>query len=123
MKTLQSCCYFKDGLPYVDRVTIFGILDESAQQAAMLARQTDWHWVRNWGQYDAYVEHDQIQTVIRATRGHHTLWLNNRNAPFDNVGVRQAVMMSIDRDTGIRILQDGPVAAGFQMSPGKLVGT
>lgn len=34
--------YFKDGLPNVDKVTIFGILDESAQQASMLARQTDW---------------------------------------------------------------------------------
>ncbi len=85
---------------------------------AMLARQTDWHWVRNWGQYDAYVEDDQIQTVIRATRGHHTLWLNPRNAPFDNVRVRQAVTIGIDRETGIRILQDSHWAAGFQMSPG-----
>ena len=110
--------YFKDGLPYVDQVKIFGILDESAQQAAMLARQTDWHWVRNWGQYDTYVEHDQIQTVIRATRGHHSLWLNARNAPFDNVRVRQAIMMGIDRDTGIRILQDGHGGTGFMMSPG-----
>ena len=84
----------------------------------MLALQTDWHWVRNWGQYDSYVEHDQIQTVIRATRGHHTIWLNARNVPFDNVRVRQAVMMAIDRETGIRILQDGHGAAGFQMSPG-----
>ena len=30
--------YFKPGLPYLDRVRLFGILDESAQQAAMLAR-------------------------------------------------------------------------------------
>ena len=110
--------YFKDGLPYVDHVKLFGILDESAQQSAMLAHQTDWHWVRNWGQYDSYVEHDQIQTVIRATRGHHTLWLNARNAPFDNVRVRQAVTMGIDRDTGIRILQDGHGSTGFLMVPG-----
>ncbi len=110
--------YFKDGLPYVDHVKLFGILDESAQQSAMLAHQTDWHWVRNWGQYDSYVEHDQIQTVIRATRGHHTLWLNARNAPFDNVRVRQAITMGIDRDTGIRILQDGHGSTGYLMVPG-----
>ncbi len=110
--------YFKDGLPYVDHVKIFGILDESAQQSAMLAHQTDWHWVRNWGQYESYVEHDQIQTVIRATRGHHTLWLNAREAPFDNVRVRQAITMGIDRDTGIRILQDGHGSTGFIMPPG-----
>ena len=110
--------YFKDGSPRVDQVTILGILDESAQQAAMLARQTDWHWVRNWGQYDAYVDDDQIQTVIRATRGHHTLWLNARNAPFEYVRVRQAIMMGNDRDTGIRILQGRHGGAGLQMSPG-----
>ena len=117
-KFFKNPSYFKDGLPYVDQVTVYGILDESAQQATMLAHQTDWHWVRNWGQYDAYVEHDQIQTVIRATRGHHTLWLNARNAPLDNVRVRQAIMMGIDRETGIRILQAGHGGAGFQMPPG-----
>jgi ABC-type transport system substrate-binding protein len=58
--------YFKgDGaLPYLDEVLIFGIVDESAQQAAMLAHQGNWHWVRNFGQYNAYVNHDQIMTVM-----------------------------------------------------------
>jgi peptide/nickel transport system substrate-binding protein len=110
--------YFKPGLPYVDRVTLFGILDESAQQAAMLAHQTDWHWVRNFGQYDAYVDHDQISTVIRATRGHHSIWLNKGNAPFDNVKVRQATYMAIDRSAAIKVLLDGHGSEGFIMVPG-----
>ena len=44
--------YFKgDGaLPYLDGLVLFGILDESTQQAAMLAHQGDWHWVGNFGQ-------------------------------------------------------------------------
>ena len=41
--------YFKPGLPYTDSIKLFGILDEAAQQASMLARLTDWHWVRNFG--------------------------------------------------------------------------
>ena len=110
--------YFKPGLPYLDRVRLFGILDESAQQAAMLARQTDWHWVRNFGQYDAYVANDQIQTVIRATRGHHSIWLNKGNAPFDNVRVRQAIFMGIDRGAAINVLLDGHGSQGFIMPPG-----
>ena len=111
--------YYFSGLPYVDELVINGILDESTQQATQLAHQTDWHWVRNWGQYSSYVEHDQIVTVIRATRGNFRLWINNRNAPFDNVRVRQAVVMGIDRQAGILVLQDGHGAAGgFGYAPG-----
>ena len=114
--------YFKGGgdgaLPYVDELVLFGILDETTQQATMLAHQTDWHWVRNWGQYREYVDHEQIMTVIRATRGHFEIWLNKRNAPWDNVRVRQAVFMGMDRNAGIQVLQDGHGAQGFIMVPG-----
>ena len=75
-------------MPYIYDLVIFGILDESAQQATMLAHQTDWHWIRNAGQYQAYVNHDQIQTVMRATRSSENLWINTRNQPFDNVRIR-----------------------------------
>ena len=112
--------YFKgDGaLPYLDEVIIVGILDESAQQAAMLAHQGDFHWIRNFGQYNAYVEHDQIMTVIRPTRGHHSFWMNRRNPPFDNVRVRQAIVMGLDRTAAIQILQEGHGSTGFLMPPG-----
>jgi peptide/nickel transport system substrate-binding protein len=110
--------YFKPGLPYLDRLTIHGILDESVQQATMLAHQTNWHWVRNFGQYDAYVDNDQIQTVIRATRGHHGISLNSGKAPFDNVKVRQAIMMGMDRGAAIAVLQAGHGSTGFIMPPG-----
>jgi peptide/nickel transport system substrate-binding protein len=111
--------FFGDGtLPYVDSLTFVGIVDESAQQAAMLAHQGDFHWVRNWGQYNAYVDHDQIRTAIRTTRGHFQIWMNVRNQPFDNVRVRQAIAMGIDRRAGIAVLQDGHAAPGFLFSPG-----
>ena len=112
--------YFKgDGaLPYLDGLVLFGILSEATQRAAMLAHEGDWHWVRNFGQYDAYVNHDQINTVIRATRGHHSFWMNRRNAPFDNVRVRQAIVMGMDRGAAIKIIQQGFGSTGFIMPPG-----
>jgi peptide/nickel transport system substrate-binding protein len=112
--------YFKgDGaLPYLDELIIFGIVDESAQQAALLAHQGDWHWVRNFGQYNAYVNHDQIMTVIGPTRGHHSIWLNKRNPPLDNVRVRQAIFMGIDREAAIQVLLQGHGSLGFLMRPG-----
>ena len=63
----------------------------------MLSHQTDWHWVRNFGQYDAYVDNDQIITVIRATNGAVELFMDKRNPAFDNVRVRQAIAMGLDR--------------------------
>jgi len=109
--------YFIEGLPYVDELWVYGILDEGAQQAAQLAHQTDWHWVRNFGQYDAYVEHEQIMTVIRATRSSETIWPNIRNAPFDNVRVRQAVTMGIDKQAAIAVALDGYGSPGLGLMP------
>jgi ABC-type transport system substrate-binding protein len=74
--------------------------------------------VRNFGQYHAYVDHDQIMTVIRPTRGHHSFWMNRRNPPFDNVRVRQAIVMGLDRNAAIQILQEGFGSPGFLMMPG-----
>ena len=109
--------YHVDGLPYVNEVVVFGILDESAQQATMLAHQTDWHWVRNFGQYDRYVQHDQIQTVIRATRSSENLWINTRNEPFDNVRIRQAIAMGFDKVTGIKVTLSGYGSVGLGLMP------
>ena len=109
--------YHVDGLPYIYDLVIFGILDESAQQATMLAHQTDWHWIRNAGQYQAYVNHDQIQTVMRATRSSENLWINTRNQPFDNVRIRQAVAMGFDKPTGIKVTLGGTGSVGLGLMP------
>ena len=109
--------YHVEGVPYVDNVVVFGILDESTQQASMLAHQTDWHWVRNFGQYDQYVKHEQIQTVIRATRSSENLWINTRTAPFDNVRIRQAIAMGFDKETGIKVTLSGYGSVGLGLMP------
>ena len=111
--------YFIRELPYLDELVVHGILDESNQLAAQLAHQTDWHWVRNWDQYRSYVDHDEIKTVIGATRGHLRLWINPRNEPFDNLRIRQAIVMGIDRKAAIRYMQEGyGLPGGFGYAPG-----
>ena len=109
--------YHFEGIPYVDQVTVFGILDESVQQATMLAHQTDWHWVRNFGQYDQYVNHDQIRVVIRATRSSENLWINTRIPPLDNVRIRQAIAMGMDRVSGINVALSGYGSQGLGLMP------
>ena len=120
----KNADYFIPELPYVDELVIYGILDDSARQAAHLAHQTDWVWVYDWSgdwiqQYQAYVDHDQIMTVIRPTRDSYRLWINAHNPPFENVKVRQAIVMGIDRDAVIREVKGGyGSVGGFGYSPG-----
>ena len=111
--------YFIPGLPYVDGLVIHGILDEATQLATQLSHQTDWHWVRNWKQYQAYVDHEQILTVIRPTRSHFRLWIHPEQPPFENARIRQAIFMGIDRDVLIHGLQDiRGVKGGYGYRPG-----
>ena len=83
----------------------------------MLSHQTDWHWVRNFGQYDSYVNHDRIQTVIRATRSSENLWRNTRKPPLDNVTIRQAIAMGFDRVAGIAVSLGGYGSVGLGLMP------
>lgn len=130
--------YFIPELPYVDELIVYHILDAQAQQAAHLAHQTDWKWIypdryvagprdyqihgpriSNWDEYRSYVEHNQIVTVVGPTQRNLRLWINAQRPPFDNVRIRQAIVMGIDREAAIRTLADGHAAAGgFSYAPG-----
>ena len=111
--------YFIPELPYVDELVIYGILDDSARKAAHLAHQTDWLWVRNvygsddwYQQYQDYVDHDQIVTVIGPTRGNLRLWINPRHRPFGNARIRQAIVMGIDGQAFIEDIAGGHGTVG-----------
>ena len=127
--------YFIPELPYLDELTIHGILDDRVRQAAQLAHQTDWTWVyfrpvptydyatsgryMNWGEYQAYVDHDQIMTVLRPTLASHRISFDVTQPPFDKVRVRQAIAMAIDRKAAQVELWGGlGVQGGFGYPPG-----
>ena len=137
--------YFIPELPYVDELLVYEFPDPEKQRAAHLANLTDWQWVsrmvefRNrdirdmelregqdtwyWdfkeGQLQSYIDHDQVVTAVRPMRSAFRLWFNDRLPPFDNVRVRQAVVMGIDRRAFIQHLGDGRIfAGGFGYAPG-----
>ena len=111
--------YYIEQLPYLDELVIHGVWDEGTEQAAFLVNQIDWHWMRNWEQYQAYVDHDQIVTAIRTGRRSPRLWLDESLPPFGNARVRQAILMGINRRAAIHIFEYGHgTLGGFGLTPG-----
>ena len=63
------------------------------------------------------MNHDQIQTVIRATRSSENLWINTGNAPLDNVRIRQAIALGSDREAGVRVTLSGCGSVDLGLMP------
>ncbi len=91
------------------RVTIRFISDAAAQVAALLAGDVDLFprvsAARNLGQFRA---DKRFQVLVGGTRAKTVLAINNKKKPLDDVRVRRAIAMAIDRKQVI----DG-VANGF----------
>jgi peptide/nickel transport system substrate-binding protein len=89
--------YFEAGLPYLDGFTIKVIKDESSRLAALRKGTVDIVWIKA----------TEIEELARKEKGvisadtpearHLYVWLNTRQAPFNNVKLRQAVAASLDR--------------------------
>ena len=114
--------YFKDGLPYLDRIEWFRIPDANARIAAFRAGRIDeitytgWSVAkdlfRNCGDLgcDVYVN-EQNTTGVKA------LGFRVDRPPFDNPKVRDAISHAIDWDATISALYEGNGRIGFGAVP------
>lgn len=89
--------YYEPGLPYLDGFTIKIIKDESSRLAAVRRGTVDLTWIKAI----------EIEELARREKGlgwsetpearHLYIWLNTKEAPFNNVKLRQAVAASLNR--------------------------
>jgi peptide/nickel transport system substrate-binding protein len=89
--------YYEAGLPYLDGFTIKIIKDESSRLAALRRGTVDVTWIKAI----------EIEELARREKGlnwsetpearHLYIWLNTKEAPFNNVKLRQAVAASLNR--------------------------
>ncbi|MFQ5860363.1 MAG: ABC transporter substrate-binding protein [Dehalococcoidia bacterium] len=110
--------YYIPELPYLDGLEIFGIVDEGAQLAAIRTGAVRWHWLRNPGQFNTLVEEGNTWVQERATFGFSAIWYNINEPPMDNLRVRQAINMGIDRAAAVATVQEGHGAIGPVLNPG-----
>jgi peptide/nickel transport system substrate-binding protein len=102
--------YWDDPLPYLDQIIMQVIPDPTARAAAIETGDvdiiTDYFLPKE--EYNRLIEVPGIVGIPSAAAPYDfLLMMNTRNAPFDNVAVRQAMFAALDRDLIVENVFDG----------------
>ena len=99
--------YYQEGMPYLDAMKIFIIKDAATQAAAFQTKQIDYIVSLDSGVADQLRLANPNAVEYDLSTPPNLLNVNLKTPPFDNLTVRKAISMSIDRDEGIKVLQGG----------------
>lgn len=96
--------YFEEGRPYLDQVHHLVVTDEATRLAAFVSKQIDYYG----GTVDAQVAEEVKRTVPNAVEygfasTPRILALNFQRPPLNDLRVRKAISLAIDRDELIKI--------------------
>lgn len=93
--------YWEPGIPKLDRIVVRFIPEEASLLAALRAGQVDLIFPET--QSALLLSRDKNLVLVRYLADWYDgLMLNTRRRPFDDLRVRQAIMLAIDRDEIIR---------------------
>ncbi len=108
MELCRNPNYYLEGRPYLDCVNFRSYNDNSQIQPALIKGEIDWG-----SNFIASVD----ETFVAADKENHKYWypandaihlyVNTNKAPFDDLRVRQALSMSLDRDAIVDIAAYG----------------
>jgi peptide/nickel transport system substrate-binding protein len=111
--------YFREGLPYVDRIEWIPVQDESARSAQVISGTVD---VDPWAPLkllDSFKSAEGVELVGGPTSRYEFADLNCGRAPFDNVDMRRAVSLATDRQAivDLALLGEGEPLLGGPIGP------
>ena len=94
--------YFKAGLPYLDGIELVKVLDVTSRHAAFLTQKTMYTFqdsIQFLPQLRQMVEDGKIDHVLQlAYCGPYGEYMNVTKPPFDDIKMRQAMNLTIDRE-------------------------
>jgi len=106
--------YWKPGLPHVDTAEFTIIREPATRMAVLRTGQLDWLDELGFSQKEQIVQSaSQIRTQGCETSGAQTIYMKHTEPPFNNVTVRRAVSMSVDR---------AGIVKGLYRGEGKVLG-
>lgn len=99
--------YFEKGLPYLDQVRILIIPDSATQGAAFQVKQVDTITTSDFRVAQEIRRATPEAVGIRYSNVNTRLVLSMTIPPLDNLKVRKAFSLALDRDEAIKVLQGG----------------
>jgi len=104
------------GTAKINKVTFRFIADAAAQAASLLAGDVDVFTRIGTRVVPQFKNNPQFQTILAGSRAKTILSINNKKKPLDDVRVRRAIAMAIDRKAVIQGAADGygtPIGAHY----------
>lgn len=115
--TMANPDYFKEGLPFVDRLEGWSITDATTRYSAWITGKIHWFGGGSSGMTPAIVERTQkdnpeykIYPSLYQLQGVH---LNTLRPPFDNPKVRQAFHLAADREIWREMKKSGTLEGTY----------
>jgi peptide/nickel transport system substrate-binding protein len=108
--------YFIEGLPYLDEIVFRPLFDDPARMNALFSGDVDIVTYPNWAAMQRIEEDDNLTLYSEKEDGYVFVHFRVDQPPFDDVRVRQAVSMAINRDAIVATAASGrgiPNAGGF----------
>jgi peptide/nickel transport system substrate-binding protein len=100
--------YFK-GAPKLKRIVVKLLADENTTVNQLRSHEIDWAFEGTIGAYRDLKDVPNVVAQITPTNGFNHLQVQTQHEPFDDVRVRRAISLALDRDTLTRTLALGAV--------------
>src|SRR5262249_7958565 len=112
--------YFMPDRPYLDGVRYSIITERGTRLAALQAGRLDVSMPLEMTKVMADTVKRNAPTLVVATTaqlGNDNVVLNHKRAPFDNVTVRRAISLALDRQGYVQAVRQGGAAVGAAVTP------
>src|SRR5258707_1824262 len=117
IKVVRNPDYWKPGRPYLDGIDYTIIANAATRNLAFLAGKLDLVWVTIPLLKDIRSQAPQAVCHVVMDNNSRDLIINRAVPPFDNLELRRAMALSLDRQAFIHILTEGQGVVGGSILP------